>query len=76
MSTIASGVDGDLDAIKTLDALDDFEKSLLTLREKRDFPSERIRRDIPWRREALEEYEPREDPANAIKVPASPWNVR
>ena len=30
MSTITSSVDGDLDAIKTLDALDEFEKSLLT----------------------------------------------
>ncbi|WP_333835845.1 restriction endonuclease [Novosphingobium sp.] len=62
MSTIACGIDGDLDAIKTLDALDEFEKSLLTLMEKRDYQSERIRRDIRWRREALEEYEPRDDP--------------
>jgi hypothetical protein len=62
MSTIASGVDGELDAIETLDALDEFEKSLLTLMEKRDFPSERIRRDIRWRREALEERGPRENP--------------
>jgi hypothetical protein len=30
--------------------------------EKRDFPSERIRRAIRWRRETLEEYESREDP--------------
>lgn len=65
MSTITSGVDGDLDAIKTLDALDEFEKSLLTLMEKRDFPSERVRRHIRWRREALEEYEPREDPGES-----------
>lgn len=76
MSTITSGVDGDLDAIKTLDALDEFEKSLLTLMEKRGFPSERVRRDIRWRREALEEYEPREDPGEGYHGSGIPLERR
>lgn len=61
MWTFTRSVDSDLEAITTLDDLDEFERSLLALMKKRGFSSDTVKRDIRWRREALEEHEPRHD---------------
>ncbi|WP_156843063.1 nSTAND3 domain-containing NTPase [Novosphingobium aquimarinum] len=67
MWTFTRSVDCDLEAITTLDDLDEFEGSLLALLEKRGFSSDTVKRDIRWRREALEENEPRHDPEEGYR---------
>lgn len=67
MWTFTRSVDCDLEAITTLDDLDEFERSLLALLEKRGLSSDTVKRDIRWRREALEENEPRHDPEEGYR---------
>ena len=67
MWTFTRSVDCDLEAITTLEDLDEFERSLLALLEKRGFSSDTVKRDIRWRREALEENEPRHDPEEGYR---------
>jgi hypothetical protein len=67
MWTFTRSVDSDLEAITNLDDLDEFERSLLALMEKRGFFSDTVKRDIRWRREALEEHEPRDDPEEGYR---------
>ncbi|MBL7238317.1 hypothetical protein IFJ82_06335 [Novacetimonas hansenii] len=52
MWTFTRSVDSDLEAITTLDDLDEFERSVLALMERRGFPADTVKRDIRWRREA------------------------
>ena len=67
MWTFTRSVDSDLEAITTLDDLDEFERSVLALMERRGFPADTVKRDIRWRREALEEHEPRHDPEEGYR---------
>lgn len=67
MWTFTRSLDSDLEAITTLDDLDEFETSVLALMERRGFPADTVKRDIRWRREALEEHEPRHDPEEGYR---------
>ena len=67
MWTFTLSVDSYLEAITTLDDLDEFERSVLALMERRGFPADTVERDIRWRRERLEEHEPRHDPEEGYR---------
>lgn len=61
ISTLARGICSDLDNCETLDQLEELEKGVIVLMEKRNVETSEVKWAIRWRREQLEETEPRSD---------------